>query len=111
MCRRIVQYWLGREADLISGPDEMALPAMVMGADAAFGSTYNIMPGIYLQIVYRWDLLAFSLPSTRRRWQHCLASDNWTSTFVDLTDCVSCYGLAGSCARGRKGLSAGSLPP
>jgi N-acetylneuraminate lyase len=34
----------------ISGPDEMALPAMVMGAEAAIGTTYNIMPRLYLQM-------------------------------------------------------------
>ena len=40
----------GGELNAISGPDEMALPAMVMGADAAIGSTYNIMPKIYLRM-------------------------------------------------------------
>ncbi|MBT4101067.1 MAG: hypothetical protein HOM68_26395 [Gemmatimonadetes bacterium] len=34
----------------ISGPDEMALPAMVMGAEAAIGTTYNVMPRLYLQM-------------------------------------------------------------
>jgi len=38
------------ELNAISGPDQMALPAMVMGADAAIGTTYNIMPGRYLQM-------------------------------------------------------------
>ncbi|MEE2657654.1 MAG: dihydrodipicolinate synthase family protein [Candidatus Latescibacterota bacterium] len=38
------------ELNAISGPDEMALPAMVMGADAAIGSTYNVMPKIFLQM-------------------------------------------------------------
>ena len=38
------------EINAISGPDQMALPAMVMGADAAIGSTYNIMPRLYLQM-------------------------------------------------------------
>ena len=28
----------------------MALPAMVMGAEAAIGTTYNIMPKLYLQM-------------------------------------------------------------
>lgn len=40
----------GGELNAISGPDQMALPAMVMGADAAIGSTYNIMPKLYLQM-------------------------------------------------------------
>ena len=39
----------------ISGPDEMALPAMVMGADAAIGSTYNIMPKIFLEMRRAFD--------------------------------------------------------
>ncbi len=40
----------GGELNAISGPDQMALPAMVMGADAAIGSTYNIMPRLFLQM-------------------------------------------------------------
>ncbi len=39
----------------ISGPDEMALPAMVMGAEAAIGTTYNIMPKLYLQMRAAFD--------------------------------------------------------
>ena len=38
----------GGELNAISGPDQMALPAMVMGADAAIGSTYNVMPKLFL---------------------------------------------------------------
>ncbi len=38
------------ELNAISGPDQMALPAMVMGADAAIGTTYNIMPGLFLRM-------------------------------------------------------------
>ena len=40
----------GGSINAISGPDEMALPAMVMGAEAAIGTTYNIMPRLYLQM-------------------------------------------------------------
>ncbi len=40
----------GGSINAISGPDEMALPAMVMGAEAAIGTTYNIMPKLYLQM-------------------------------------------------------------
>ena len=43
------------ELNLISGPDEMALPAMVMGADAAIGTTFNIMPRLYLQMRRAFD--------------------------------------------------------
>jgi len=40
----------GDQLNIISGPDEMCLGAMVAGADAAIGSTYNIMPKIFLQM-------------------------------------------------------------
>lgn len=40
----------GPDLNAISGPDEMCLAAMVMGSDAAIGTTYNIMPKIYLQM-------------------------------------------------------------
>ena len=40
----------GGEINAISGPDQMALPAMVMGADAAIGSTYNVMPKLFLEM-------------------------------------------------------------
>jgi N-acetylneuraminate lyase len=45
----------GGRINAISGPDEMCLPAMCMGADAAIGSTYNIMPQIYLQMRRAFD--------------------------------------------------------
>ena len=34
----------------ITGPDEMCLAGMVMGSDAAIGTTYNIMPRLFLQM-------------------------------------------------------------
>lgn len=50
-------YLFGQLVDLsdgklnaISGPDQMALPAMTMGSDAAIGTTYNIMPEIFLKM-------------------------------------------------------------
>ena len=45
----------GGRINAISGPDEMALPAMCMGADAAIGTTYNIMPKIYLEMRRAFD--------------------------------------------------------
>lgn len=45
----------GGRINAISGPDEMALPAMCMGADAAIGTTYNIMPKIYLDMRRAFD--------------------------------------------------------
>ncbi|MFT5090209.1 MAG: N-acetylneuraminate lyase [Candidatus Latescibacterota bacterium] len=47
---------LGAEnINLISGPDEICLGGMVAGADAAIGSTYNIMPKIFLGIRRHFD--------------------------------------------------------
>ena len=45
----------GGEVNAISGPDELALPAMVMGADAAIGTTYNVMPEIFLRMRRAFD--------------------------------------------------------
>ena len=40
----------GGRLNAISGPNEMCVAAMIMGADAAIGSNYNIMPGIFLRM-------------------------------------------------------------
>jgi len=40
----------GGRLNMISGPDEMCLAAMVMGSDAAIGATYNIMPRLFVQM-------------------------------------------------------------
>ena len=40
----------GDRLNIISGPDEICLGGMVAGADAAIGSTYNIMPNIFLRM-------------------------------------------------------------
>ncbi len=45
----------GTNLNLISGPDEICLGGMVAGADAAIGSTYNIMPKIFLGIRRHFD--------------------------------------------------------
>ena len=47
--QRLVQLG-GQHLNLISGPDEICLGGMVAGSDAAIGSTYNIMPKIFLGI-------------------------------------------------------------
>jgi N-acetylneuraminate lyase len=41
----------GGRLNMISGPDEMCLAGMVMGADAAIGSTYNIMPRLFISLL------------------------------------------------------------
>ena len=40
----------GDDLNAISGPDEMCLAGLVMGADGAIGSTYNVMPRLYLEL-------------------------------------------------------------
>ena len=40
----------GDRLNIISGPDEICLGGMVAGSDAAIGSTYNIMPRIYVEM-------------------------------------------------------------
>jgi N-acetylneuraminate lyase len=40
----------GDECNMITGPDEMCVAGMVMGSDAAIGSTYNIMPGLFVRM-------------------------------------------------------------
>ena len=47
--QRLVQLGSQR-LNLISGPDEICLGGMVAGSDAAIGSTYNIMPKIFLEM-------------------------------------------------------------
>jgi len=45
----------GAHTNMISGPDEICLGGMVAGADAAIGSTYNVMPNIFLGIRRHFD--------------------------------------------------------
>ena len=40
----------GDRINIISGPDEICLGGMVAGSHAAIGSTYNIMPKIYIEM-------------------------------------------------------------
>ena len=47
--QRLVQLGGGR-LNLISGPDEICLGGMVAGSDAAIGSTYNIMPKLFVEM-------------------------------------------------------------
>lgn len=58
----------GDDLNAISGPDEMCLPAMVMGADAAIGTTYNIMPKIFIEMRRAFD--AGDLDTARRCQVH-----------------------------------------
>ena len=47
--QRLVQIG-GHHLNMISGPDEICLGGMVAGSDAAIGSTYNIMPKIFVEM-------------------------------------------------------------
>jgi N-acetylneuraminate lyase len=46
--RRIIELDSGR-LNVVSGPDEMMIAAQAMGADGAIGSTYNVLPGLFVQ--------------------------------------------------------------
>jgi len=38
------------KVNMITGPDEMCVAGMVMGSDAAIGTTYNLMPRLFVQM-------------------------------------------------------------
>ena len=43
------------ELNILSGPDEMLLPFLVMGAHGGIGTTYNCMPQLYIQLYAAWQ--------------------------------------------------------
>lgn len=53
--RNIVELAAGRDFTVVSGPDEMCLPALMMGASGAIGTTYNIMAGQFLKLYRAWQ--------------------------------------------------------
>ena len=52
--QRLIELSAG-EINAISGPDELCLPAMVMGSDAAIGSTFNVMPRIFVAMRHAFE--------------------------------------------------------
>ena len=40
----------GQKLTMLSGPDELHLPALTMGAHGAIGTTYNLLPGAFLRL-------------------------------------------------------------
>jgi N-acetylneuraminate lyase len=40
----------GQRLSMISGPDELHLPALTFGAHGAIGTTYNLLPGAFLRL-------------------------------------------------------------
>ena len=47
--RRVIEL-NGGDINVINGPDEMLICGLTMGADAGIGSTYNVMPGLFLRL-------------------------------------------------------------
>ncbi len=48
--RTILELGQARGITVLSGPDEMCLPALAMGAAGAIGTTYNLLPGHFAQL-------------------------------------------------------------
>jgi len=48
--RALIEVGQARGITVLSGPDEMCLPALVMGAEGAIGTTYNILPGLFANL-------------------------------------------------------------
>lgn len=40
----------GGNINVINGPDEMLICGLAMGADAGIGTTYNVMPGLFVEL-------------------------------------------------------------
>lgn len=45
-----VYEFTGRQLTMLSGPDELHLPALTMGAHGAIGTTYNLLPGAFARL-------------------------------------------------------------
>ena len=52
------------QVNVLSGPDELFLPCLSLGADGAIGTTYNFMPRLYIDI--RRSALAGDLETARK---------------------------------------------
>ncbi len=51
--REIIEL-CGPDLNVLSGPDEMLLPFLVMGAHGGIGTTYNCMPQLYVDLNKAW---------------------------------------------------------
>jgi len=49
LMRWVFEFTQGR-LTMLSGPDELHLPALTMGAHGAIGTTYNLLPGAFLRL-------------------------------------------------------------
>ncbi len=52
--REIIEL-CGPGFNLLAGPDEMLLPFMVMGAHGGIGTTYNIVPELFVDLYAAWQ--------------------------------------------------------
>jgi N-acetylneuraminate lyase len=52
--REIIEV-CGPRLNVFSGPDEMLLPYLVMGAQGGIGTTYNFMPSLYVGLYAAWQ--------------------------------------------------------
>ncbi len=48
--RTIIEMTAQRDFSVLSGPDEMCLPALTMGAHGAIGATYNLIPRHFVDL-------------------------------------------------------------
>jgi N-acetylneuraminate lyase len=44
----------GEEINVFTGPDEMLLPFLLMGAHGGIGTTYNLMPELFVELYAAW---------------------------------------------------------
>jgi N-acetylneuraminate lyase len=51
--REIVEL-CGDTINLLAGPDEMLLPFLLMGADGGIGTTYNLVPKLFVDLYAAW---------------------------------------------------------
>lgn len=65
------------QLNLITGPDEMCVAGMVMGSDAAIGTTYNVMPKRYVEM-----RRAFEAGDIRRAMDCQVEANRIISTFI-----------------------------
>ena len=54
--RTIIELAADREFSALSGPDEMCLPALVMGASGAIGTTFNLMGRHFVELYNRYQM-------------------------------------------------------
>ena len=51
--REIVEL-CGNDLNLLAGPDEMLLPFLLMGAHGGIGTTYNLVPELFVELYAAW---------------------------------------------------------